>query len=159
MATMRTSIHGRRFGLSTTGGILSGYDATGGHSTAFESQAQMWGKTHHETVTADAGVISNQGVTFITTASTNGSTYFLSAPVLGVYKEIHIVSSATAMNLETTAATIFIGTTAATGVDVGTTHLDLDSTAAGVGVAGSIILRGLSTTFWSVISHSVEMSS
>jgi hypothetical protein len=116
----------------------------------------MWGAALYTADPDDGGTISNNGVTFLTTGTTNGSTFFLAAPVKGVQKEIHLVTSATALSIKTTADTILFNTTAATGIDVGSTNL---TAAIAGGVAGSLVLRGLSTTLWSVASNTAGFSS
>ncbi len=85
----RVSIHGRRMGISSTGGWISADKATGAGSTLFDMAAQMWGKAMVETVSAAGGTISNSGITIISSASTAGAAFVMSAPIPGIHKEIH----------------------------------------------------------------------
>lgn len=153
MPTMRTSIHGRRLGLSSTGGILAGSSG----STEFESIAQMWGNDLIENVILADATISNSGVTVISTGSTSGSSMVVAAPVAGVYKEIVFQTSATALTFQTTAATIHFNSTLAENSTGGSTTLTIAGAAAGT--AGVLIMRGLSTTQWQIVSSSVSVSS
>lgn len=155
---MRTSIHGRRLGLSSTGGIVNSLDASGKNSTAFEQAAQMWGAALVETVSSAGASISNSGVTIISSDSTSGtSPFFVAAPIAGIHKEIHIQTPATALALNTTAVSIFFNSSLAEGSSGGSTTLTIAGTAAGI--AGVITLRGLSTTQWGVVSHTCASSS
>lgn len=152
MPTMRTSIHGRKLGLSSTGGILGGSSG----STAFNSVAQMWGADLFETVSGAVGAISNSGVSIVSSDSTSGSSMPVSAPVQGVSKEVFFQTSATALVLHTTAATIWFNSTLAEAAAGGSTTLTVAGGAAGIG--GSLVLRGLSTTVWQIVSATVTVS-
>ena len=141
---MATSIHGRRLGLSSTGGIITGYNSTGQISTALEASAQMWGPAMNDSVTAVTSTIGNAGFTALTVATATAITFEIAAPVEGVYKEIHI---------DTSASEISLGGP--------TTDITFRGTAAGVGstmflsaanLAGrTITLRGMSTARWANI--------
>jgi hypothetical protein len=151
MAVMRTSIHGRRFGLSSTGGLLTGYDATGGQSTLFDQQAQMWGGALVSTAPADGGLISNSGITVIGAGTTNGSTFLIANPVAGLRKELlFAVCSATALNFETTSTSAFIRTTGTALGSTGSTHIDVDSDDP---ISGGITLMGISTAEWVITGY------
>lgn len=145
---MRVSIHGRRLGLSSTGGILAGSSG----STTFESIAQMWGADLIETVSSAGAAISNYGLTIISTDSTSGtSPFFVAAPVSGVSKEIHLQTSATLITLNSTATTIKFNTTSCVAAAGGSTVLSL-ANAAVAGLGGVVVLRGLSATAWGVVA-------
>ena len=152
--TQRVSLHGRRLGLSSSGGLvaISSAGSTAGANVA----AQMWGSGAIETVSANAATIRNSGVTIVSTDSTSGATFDVSAPVAGVHKEIHFQTSATALTLNTTATTIKFNSTLAEAAAGGSTLLNIVGAAAGT--AGSLILRGLSATAWSIASKTVAAS-
>ncbi len=152
--TMRTSVHGRRLGLSSTNGILSAPAGSTGHNRA----AQMWGPGLFETVSAAGASISNSGVTICSSDSTSGTApIFVSAPVQGVSKEIAFQTPATALALNTTATTIKFNSSLAELSAGGSTTLTIAGTAGGIG--GTLVLRGLSTTVWQIVSHTVSVSS
>ena len=70
---MLTSIKGRRLGLSSTGGIVSGYNSTGGMSTAIDLAAVMRDSTgaiigrHYEPMTtiSSSGATLQEGLNYI----------------------------------------------------------------------------------------------
>lgn len=157
MAVMRKSLHGREVGIASTGGLIFGITSTGGGSTALTLFGQMWGQALLETVSSNGATISNSGVTIISSDSTAGASFVLSAPVVGVQKEIHIQTPATDLNLGTSATTIYINTTLAEAAAGGSTLINIVGPATGIG--GAIILRGLSTTQWSITSHTCPSSS
>lgn len=151
------SIYGRILGVSSTGGIISNVTSTGGRgSTAFDMALQGWGKALFETLSSDGSNIANAGISIFSTDSTSGSTHTLLAPVQGVHKEIHFHTSATAIGIDTTGG-ITINTTLAEAAGGGSTSVTIVGAAAGIG--GCLTLRGLSSTYWSVISHTVTVSS
>ena len=96
----RTSIHGRRLGISSSGGIIS----SPAGSSDIDQSAQMWGPGLFESVTASSASIANSGVTIVSTGSTSGTSFTVSAPVQGVEKEIVFQTSATAITLTTSSA-------------------------------------------------------
>jgi hypothetical protein len=145
MFTMRTSIHGRRLGLSSTGGLL----ASAGESTAQVAAAQMWGSGMLETIASTGGAtLLNYGVSVIATTAT-AATFLLGAPVAGLSKEIYIVSSGSALTFGgTSTSQVFskIG-----GGTAGSTTLTLtDANLAGQ----ALVLRGLSATKWGLMNGS-----
>lgn len=151
---MQVSRHGRRLGISTTGGIVSGVKQAGGLSTAIEMAAQMWGPAMFETVSSQGDTLTNSGISIISSDSTSGtSPFFVSAPVQGVYKEIHFQTPATETVFNTSASTIFFNTTLAYGAAAGSTTVTVDGAASGT--AGYLVLRGLSTTVWAVAGGTV----
>jgi hypothetical protein len=106
-----------------------------------------------ETVSTDGTVMSGVGISVISSDSTSGITLNLGTPAVGVGKEVHFQTSATALALNTTATTIFFqnssGAIAASG---GSTVLNVSSSA--VVIAGAMNLRGLSATVWRVTNAS-----
>ncbi len=152
----RTSIHGRRLGLTSTNGIYG--QIVNSTATDADTVAQMWGPGMFETVSSAGAAIANYGITIVSSDSTSGTTPFLvGAPVQGVYKEIHFQTSATASALNTTSTTIKFNSTLAEAAAGGTTALTVAGAATGIG--GVIVLRGLSTTAWGIVSHTVSISS
>ncbi|MGI9503587.1 MAG: hypothetical protein ACR2RE_11090 [Geminicoccaceae bacterium] len=153
MPVMRTSIHGRRLGISSTGGILAGSS----DSTTFGSAAQMWGDDLQEVLTTAGASIRNYGTSVVSTGSTSGSSMVLSAPVSGVHKEIFFATSATAFTLSADAATTKFNTTSAESLTGGTTSLSITGGALGIG--GGLVLRGYDENTWFVVSGTVAHSS
>ncbi len=134
------SIHGRIAGFTSSGGLASR------DSSAY---VQMWGDGMALTTTSTGGAtLSNSGVSIIQSSAT-AATFLVAAPVLGVSKEIFIVSSASALTFGgTSTATVFMKIAAGT---AGSTTLTLtDANLAGQ----AIILRGLSATQWGVVHGS-----
>jgi len=146
MAVMRTSIHGRRLGLSSTGGILTGYDSTGGHSTAYNQQAQMWGLALVSTAPASGGTLDSAGQTVFGAGTTNGSTFYLPAPQAGLHKQfVFVAASATALGFEPDAAGIYIVSTATALASTGSTTLTLNVDDP---ISGVVNFLGVSTAQW-----------
>lgn len=155
---MRTSIRGRRLGISSSGAIINAYGSTGNESTAYNMAAQMWGPAMFQTVSSAGATISNTGITVISTDSTSGTTPFiLAAPSKGIEKEIHIHTSATALALNTNSTSSIFQTTLSYGAALGSTTLTIAGVAAGT--AGTIILRALTDSAWALKSASVSVSS
>ena len=147
--TMQKSIHGRRLGISSTGGIVSAVNSTGGQSTAVIAAAQMWGDASIQNTTSTGGAtLGNSGQSVINTTAA-APTFLIAAPVAGVSKEIYIISSASTITFGgTSTSQVFmkIGGGAA-----GSTTLTLTD----VSLAGaSLYLRGLSATQWGVMHGS-----
>ncbi|HDZ37879.1 MAG TPA: hypothetical protein ENH62_06290 [Marinobacter sp.] len=154
---MKTSIHGRRMGISSSGGFIAALDATGGGSTVFSQSAQMWGDALVETVSAAAATISNSGITIISSASTAGAAFVMSAPIAGIHKEIHFQTPSSLHSINTTAITIFFNSSLSDGSSGGSTILNFVSATTELG--GVLVLRGLSDTNWGIVSHTVASSS
>jgi hypothetical protein len=144
--TLRTSIHGRRLGLSSTGGILG---APINSSDGFDAAAQMWGSGMTATTTSTGGAtLPNYGVSVIATSAT-AATFLIGAPVAGVRKEIYVVTSASALTFGGTSTSQVFSKVA--GGSAGSTTLTLtDANLAGQ----SLLLRGLSATKWGVMHGS-----
>jgi hypothetical protein len=158
MFKMLTSIHGRRLGISSSGGLVSHFGSTGSGSTAFVSAAQMWGTGMLQTVSSAGASINNAGITVISSDSTAGSTPFiLQVPAAGLSKEIFITTTATALALDTNSSLVYINSTLGETAAGGSTAFSITGPA--TGIAGSIVLRGLSATQWAIMSHTVAISS
>ena len=159
-----TSLHGRKLGLSSSGGLLvqpttsTGITHLAEISSAgvFNSSITSFGstvtemevaklKTTVETVSSSAATILGYGMSVISSDVINVSVLKLSAPEAGVLKEIFCDSSASTVSINTTANTITFGTS------VNSSALVLDDAG---GIRGKcIVLRGLSTTRWAMIGH------
>lgn len=142
------SQHGRRFGISSSGGILS-EDSTGSMQRAvMQSSADViQGKPaqYLDTIEASGSKMTNYGLSHITSDVINGSTILISAPAQGVEKKIFLDSSASTLSIGTTAAGITFG------ASVGSSVYNMD--AAG-GVKGTgIVMVGLSATRWAFVGH------
>ena len=149
---MLTSLYGRRIGLSSTGGLGSGYTSTGGQYASTAGQlgaiAQLWGDSMVTTTSATGVTLSNNGVAILNTTSTAG-TYLVSAPVVGVSKEIYIISSASALTFGgTSTSQVFMKIGAGTAGSTTVTLTDAN-------LAGQVLLlRGLSATQWGIVNGS-----
>lgn len=145
--TIRKSIHGRLLALSSTGGIVSAASpgsTSGTHLTdgGVNACAQMWGPGMFTQATGPGVTINNYGITQITTDSTAGSTWFVAAPVKGVYKTINLISTSSGTLSANTAGVVFVTNTLA-----GSSVLGLNST---IGAMISVGLQGMSTLRWFV---------
>lgn len=141
----RTSIHGRRLAISSSGGIVS--DPTGSTvgSTGVSYAAQMWGPGMVKSYATTAASIENSGVQLITSATASPVVATIrAAPVIGLSLEVISRSSATAINLDTNATTVLINSTAG----ASTTYSIAQSTAANE--TRVVTLRGISATQWVV---------
>lgn len=138
--TQRTSIFGRRLGLSSTGGIVS---APSG-STDIDRSAQMWGPGLFSSSTG----LVNSGTNLL--GGTGGAqTFILSgAPQVGLRCEIISDTSSSSVTINTTDATINFNSSG------GTSSTALTFAVAGGTEGQSVVLRGLSATRWQVISRS-----
>src|SRR3990167_941297 len=140
---MVTSLHGRRLGLSSTGGIIQAINSTGRGSTTFDMAAQMWGNSMLATHSSSLATLRNNGVNLISSATAASYAFTVAAPAIGVYTEILSASSATTITLDTSATTITFATTG-NAVTTGLT-IALASTLGGC-VGQALVLRGLSAT-------------
>lgn len=157
---MRTSIHGRRLGITSTGGIgtLSTADSTS-HSP--DQVAQMWGDGMVETLdsTTTPQSLRNYGISILSSDTEGAVTFNVPAPIAGLSKEIHFQTPSTLIyTFDTTATTIFFNSTLAEGAALGSTTLTAVSPGT-AGMGGSLILRGLSATVWQIVGNSVGASS
>lgn len=150
------SVLGRRFGISSTNGLLAG----SGSATAFDLVAVMRDSTgavispHYEPITAassSGATLSNSGVSLLSSATAESRVFQLQAPVAGVLKEIISQASATTVTFETSATTILFFDTTLT--DTGSTGLVLTVLSTDGGNYGAaVVLRGLSATRWQILS-------
>ena len=144
MAGQYRSIHGRQLGFTSTGGIGSYRDSSGGETSTVQL-AQMWGAGMIETISSGGADLKNSGLSVISSDSTSGMAALnLAAPEAGVSKEIFCVTSASALSIETTAAGIlFYGSSVATGSSV--------QTFAAANLRGAYLtLRGVNSTSWMI---------
>lgn len=162
--TMLTSIHGRRLGLSSSGGVLVQPTSSTGVSHLMEissagvvnSSITNFGSTITEmtvakrksvidVISSSAATLLNYGVSQISSDVINVSVLTLPAPETGLHKEIFGDSSASTVTFNTTATTIYFGTS------VDSSALVFDKAG---GIRGSqIILRGMSATRWAVLAR------
>jgi hypothetical protein len=145
----RTSIHGRRLSITSTGGI--GSKSSGSTSHAPDQVAQMWGPGLKSVASASEVEMVNFGITSLTAASATAQNYTILAPVEGVRKDIHIETSASEITL-----------------NGATTDIVFQSTFAGVGssmflssalLAGKTVsLLGMSTARWAITGSTANMT-
>lgn len=139
----RTSIHGRRLGISSSGGITSSPSG----STDIDRSAQMWGPGLISSISS-AETIPNSGVNILSTAAAGALTYTIAAPVAGVRCEVISQTTSSGVTLNTTATTINFNSSG------GTSSTALTMLLAGGTEGQSVVLRGLSATQWQVVSRS-----
>ena len=159
-----TSLHGRKIGLSATGGVLIAPTSSTGMSHlaeissagVFNSSITGFGSTITEmtvakqksvvdTISSSAATLLNYGLSVISSDVINVSVLVLPAPETGLHKQIWGDSSASTVTLTSTAASITFDTT------VGSSVLVFDKAG---GIRGSQInLRGLSATRWAVLAR------
>jgi hypothetical protein len=140
---MQTSIHGRRLGISSTGGIVSGLTSTGGGSTAIVAAAQMWGDVMVATHSSSGATFNNYGVNFISSATAAAYNFTMPEPVNGVMTSILSMSSATTITIETTGVAVFGSTVVGGSSKVTFTFAN--------GSQGAFIdLIGIGSTIWAV---------
>ena len=158
------SLHGRKMGQTSSGGIVIQPTSSTGMSHlaeissagVFNSSLTSFGSTITEmtvaklkapveTVSSSAATMVNYGVSIISSDVINVSVLTLSAPEAGILKEIFGDSSASTVSINTTATTITFGTS------VGSSALVLDDAG---GIRGKcVILRGLTATRWAIVGH------
>ena len=155
----RTSIHGRRLGISSSGGLVTCYGSTGNQSTGYVAVAIMRDTTgtmmgpHDEPVVTTTSTGGDTVLTFGGVLAINSTvaapTWLISAPTAGRLMEIYVISSASAI--------VFGGTSTSQvfmkvgGGSPGSTTLTLTD----VNLAGhSLKLRGLSATKFGVFDGS-----
>ena len=154
---MRKSIWGRRFGLSSTGGLLTTPTTSG--STGFDQVAIMRDSTgtflgpHDDslvTSTSTGGATFTFGGVVGINSSAVAPTFLIGAPTAGRGMEIYFMT--------TVSTTIIFGGTSTSqmfikmgGVGVGATIITFDHAAP---CGNAVFLRGLSTTKFGVTYHS-----
>lgn len=148
------SLHGRRIGLTSTGGIGQYLDSTGGGSSAVTLYSQMWGPALHTDVASSVGsTIQNAGIVTMTSASATAVTgHEIAAPVKGVELMVHIDTSASEVSLGSTSTAIVFASTVAAAA--GSTLF-----AAAANLAGTVVtLRGRSTAEWLIVGSTTNLA-
>ncbi len=146
------SLHGRRIGLTSTGGIAQYLDKDGKGSTAVVQYAKMWGAGQHATVTSTiASTLANSGFTTLSSGSATALVFEIKAPVVGVENTIHIDTSASEISFGGTSTSIIFASTVA--VAGGSTLFLSRANLAGV----NVILKGISTTEWSIFGSTTTL--
>ena len=160
-----TSLHGRKIGLSATGGVLIAPTSSTGISHlaeissagVFNSSISSFNSTITEmeveklrsvveTISSSAATLVNYGLSVISSDVINGSVLKLSAPVAGIMKRIFGDSSASTITFDTTAATIIFQAT------FGSSSSALVWDRAGSVRGSHIILEGQSATRWNILT-------
>ena len=152
---MVTSIHGRRLGLSSTGGIIQALTSTGGGSSEFDLTAQMWGQGMVATHSSSEATLRNVGTNIISSATAASYLFTMAAPVINARTEVFSQSSATTIVIDSGATTRFFQSTGA-GLSTALT-ISLASTLGGC-VGEAVTLLGLSTTRWAVMNKTAAVS-
>ena len=145
----RTSIHGRRLAITSTGGL--GSLSSGSTEIKLDQVAQMWGPGLKSVASASEVEMNNFGITSLTAASATAQNYTILAPVEGVHKDIHIETSASEITL-----------------NGATTDIVFQSTFAGVGssmfltsallAVKTVSLLGMSTARWAILGSTADMT-
>lgn len=164
LTTILTSLHGRKMGLTSSGGVLIAPTSSTGfshlaeissagvfnssissfNSTITEMEVQKQ-KAAFETISSSAATLTNYGVSVISSDVINVSVLKISAPESGLFKTVWGQTSASTISFNTTADTILFDTT------FGASSSALVWDRAG-GQRGAILrLFGLSATRWAVL--------
>ncbi len=158
-----TSLHGRKFGLSSSGGLLvwpttgTGYNHFAEISSAgvFNSSISSFGSTIGEaefsklksvveTISSSAATLAVNGISRISSDVINVSVLKVPAPETGIIKIIFGDSSASTISFNTTSSDVQFVSTAAN-----SSALVWDKAG---GVRGDLVfMAGLSTTRWAVL--------
>lgn len=159
-----TSVHGKKLGLSSSGGVLvsptssTGYSHLAEISSAgvFNSSISGFNSTitdmtvekmrvAFETISSSAATLLGYGLSVISSDVINVSVLTIPAPSAGIEKTVWGQSSASTISFNTTAATILFDST------FGSSSSALVWDRAG-GVRGSILrMVGLSATRWAIL--------
>ena len=167
-ADILTSLHGRRFGLSSSGGVLvspttgTGFSHLAEISSAgvFNSSISSFGSTIGEftakvvksvveTISSSAATLVNYGLSIISSDVINGSLLKISAPETGIHKEVFCQSSASTLSFTTTADTIVFDTS----FGASSSALVFDLVGGTRGKA--LVLRGVDATRWAVLQKTL----
>ncbi len=117
MFTQRTSLHGRKFGLSSTGGLITPPEKDSTGSTLPHTMAaQMWGEGMHavHVMSTINSTLTNFGTSVLdSTGSTSSSapTFEMGRPEQGVHKYVHIGASSSELTLGGTSTAIVFQST------------------------------------------------
>lgn len=147
------SIHGRRLGITSSGGLISRPSTapgTANHFAEISSAGVMNStittmtvqelKSYVETISSSAATMVNHGLSVISSDVINVSVLTLAAPAAGVEKMIYGDSSASTITLNTTSSDITFG------ASVLSSALVFDNAG---GVRGtSVLLKGISASRW-----------
>ncbi len=118
--TQRTSLHGKKFGISSTGGLITPpVTGSSGSTLPHTMAAQMWGEGMHAFIPSTVGsTISNYGLTTMTSGSATSlnataavTTFEIGRPEPGVHKYIHIDTSASEITFGSTSTAIVFQST------------------------------------------------
>jgi hypothetical protein len=142
-----TSLHGRRFGLTSTGGLGANETGSTGLVIALmKSTADIvqgaYGSTV-ETAAVVATTMINYGMSVLSTATATAATYTLAAPVKGVEKQIYAACSASEITIQGTATSILFGSTGG----------DKLFFSAASNQSNAVMLKGISSTRWAVLAR------
>lgn len=157
---MQTSIHGRRLGISSTGGIVSGYGSTGNVSTDFVAVAVMRDSNHvlrgphYEPVTthSSSGATMAEGLNYIASATAAAYAFSMPAASSGLIVRIGISSSASTITFSGSATTILFGST----VVGGSTSLTASNAGGCQGMY--LTLAAMTTARWAVMNKSIAVA-
>lgn len=140
--TILTTLHGRRFGLTSSGGLLT--NETGSTAPLLAVMRDTAGRVAGAVNTAAvvATTLVNYGLDILSSATATAATYILAAPAAGVPKKIAVACTASEITLQGTATSILFGATGADKLFIS----GADNRSKGV------ILEGQSTTRWAVLA-------
>lgn len=140
--TILTSIHGRKFGLTSSGGLLT-YE-TGATAPSIALMGDTSGRVP-AIVTASAVVgttMTNYGLDVLSSATATAAIYTMRAPAAGVLKEITVATTSSEITLQGTATSILFGSSGADKVFISGAE----------NRSKSVILRGITTSRWAVLA-------
>ena len=154
------SLHGRRLGISSSGGLVSRpstapntaihfaeISSAGVVNSSITTMTVQELKSYVETISSSAATMVNHGLSVISSDVINVSVLKLSAPISGLEKMIYGDSSASTVSLNTTSSDITFGASVLSSAFV------FDNAG---GVRGtSLLLKGISTTRWALIGRKV----
>jgi hypothetical protein len=152
-----TSLHGRKLGLTSSGGLAIVPTTSNVVNRLVEQSSDGvvadLGITKLrmgvETATSSAATLSNSGLSVISSDVINGSVLTLSAPSSGVMKQIYSLSTASSITFNTTAATIFFG------ASVDSSALVFDNLGGTKGTAVHFV--GISATRWAYFGRNATV--
>ena len=145
-----TSIHGRRLGVSSSGGILSEYKGVVSRAVT-ETTVGLRNDAAAQSAVSACSTLSNYGRQALSSGTATAVVMEILAPVAGIEKEFLIGTSASELTLGGPATTnIFKPAIAGAGSSMFLSAANL---------AGTVIkLRGQSATQWSVIGSTTAMT-
>lgn len=157
---LRTSIHGRRIGLSSTGGIVTAYGSTGNMSTAIQAVALMRDVNnvlrgpHYEPITShsSSGATMLEGINYIASATAASYDFSMTAPASGLVARIAVAASSTTITFSGSATTVLFGSTAIGG----STSLTMENPGGCQGM--HLTLAAVSSARWAVLNKTIAVS-